>query len=280
MRNLLLLIWKNYFFFLFLLLESLCIYLVVQNNYYQRASFVNSSNALAATILSTESNIESYFYLRTENDHLALENAELRSKILDSYSIIINDLHRVNDTLLKQKYTFTSANVVNNSTNHRNNYLTLNKGSEQGVKNNMAVITSTGVVGQVKDVSANFCTVMSLLHSKTTISAALKKDGSYGPLTWDGTDYAYATLSDIPTHVKIVAGDTVVTSAYSLTFPQNILIGTVESYLRESGKYFYTVRVKLATDFKKLNHVYIVNNMIKAEQQQLEEKSQNDKDEQ
>lgn len=280
MRNLLLLIWKNYFFFLFLLLESLCIYLVVQNNYYQRASFVNSSNALAATILSTESNIESYFYLRTENDHLAQENAELRSKILDSYSIIINDLHRVNDTLLKQKYTFTSANVVNNSTNHRNNYLTLNKGSEQGVKNNMAVITSTGVVGQVKDVSANFCTVMSLLHSKTTISAALKKDGSYGPLTWDGTDYAYATLSDIPTHVKIVAGDTVVTSAYSLTFPQNILIGTVESYLRESGKYFYTVRVKLATDFKKLNHVYIVNNMIKAEQQQLEEKSQNDKDEQ
>lgn len=280
MRNLLILIWKNYFFFLFLLLESISIYMVVQNNYFQKASFVNSSNAITADILSTQANVESYFYLRTENEKLARENAELRSRILASYSMIINDIHRVNDTILKQKYSYTSAKVVNNSTNHRNNYITLDKGSEQGIKINMAVITSTGVVGQVKEVSSNFCTVMSLLHSKTTISASIKKDGSYGPLTWDGSDYEFATLSDIPTHVKIIKGDTIVTSAYSLTFPENIPIGTVESFVRESGKYFYTVKVKLATDFKKLTHVYIVNNMLKQEQEELENKSQNDKDDQ
>jgi rod shape-determining protein MreC len=166
--------------------------------------------------------------------------------------------------------------VVNNSTNRRNNFITLDKGSKQGVQINMAVITSTGVVGQVKDVSENFCTVMSMLHSRTTISSKLKKDGSYGPLTWDGKDYSNATLSDIPTHVRLTKGDTIVTSAYSLTFPENIMIGTVESYERESGKYFYTVKVKLSTDFKKLTYVYIVNNMFKEEQEALEKKSESE----
>jgi rod shape-determining protein MreC len=279
MRNLIVLIWRNYFFFLFVLLEILCVYLVIQNNYYQRATAVNSANAVSAKILQTSSSIESYFYLKSENENLARENAELRSRILESYSMIVRDLHTVSDTLLRQKYTFTSAKVVNNSTNRRNNYITLDKGSDQGIEKNMAVIGSTGVVGQVKDVSKNFCTVMSLLHSKTTISASIKKDGSYGPLTWDGSDYSFATLSDIPTHVKLAKGDTIVTSAYSLTFPQNILIGTVESHVREAGKYFYTVKVKLSTDFKKITHVYIVNNMFKAEQEALEKKSTGDKEE-
>jgi rod shape-determining protein MreC len=251
--------------------------MIIQNNYYQRASIVNSANTVSANILQTSNNIESYFYLKTENENLAKENAALRAKILESYAITIRDQTTINDTTFRQKYTFTSAKVVNNSTNHRNNYITLDKGSDQGIMDNMAVISSTGVVGQVKEVSKNFCTVMSLLHSKTTISASIKKDGSYGPLTWDGVDYDFATLNDIPTHVNMKKGDTIVTSAYSLTFPQNILIGTVDSWERKAGKYFFTVRVKLSTDFKKITHVYIVNNMFKDEQQELETKSQADK---
>jgi rod shape-determining protein MreC len=278
MRNLLLFIWRHYFFFVFLSLETLCIYFVVQNSYYQRASFVNSSNNLSANVLKTSKNVEDYFYLKDVNERLANENAELRSRLLESYAVIYNDLHTVKDTSIRQKYTFTSAKVVNNSTNRRNNYLTLDKGSRQGIKKDMAVITNTGIVGQIKDISENFCTVMSMLHSKTIVSAKIKKDGSYGPLTWDGLDFEYATLSDIPTHVRFVKGDTIVTSAYSLTFPENIKIGTVESWERKSGAYFYTVKVKLLTDFKKLSHVYIVNNLLKDEQDQLEKKSETDKD--
>jgi rod shape-determining protein MreC len=280
MRNLIVLIWKNYFFFLFLLLEGISIYMVVQTQFYQRASFINSSNAVSANVLQTSSNIESYFYLHTENENLAKENAELRAKIMDSYSMIVNDLHKVSDTVFRQKYTYTSAKVVNNSTNRRNNYITLDKGSAQGVTKDMGVISSTGVIGRVKDVSANFCTVMSLLHSKFTVNASVKKDGSYGPLTWDGSDYSYATLSDIPTHVRLAAGDSIVSSPYSVDFPKNIMIGTVESWVQESGKPFYTVRVKLSTDFKKITHVYIVNNMFKNEQQELEQRSTKDKDDQ
>ncbi|OFY87448.1 MAG: rod shape-determining protein MreC [Bacteroidetes bacterium RIFCSPLOWO2_12_FULL_35_15] len=279
MRNLILFIWKHYFVFLFLLLETLCVYLVVQNNNFQRAGFVNSSNQVSASVLSTAENIQQYFYLKSENERLAKENAELHSHDLLSFSVLVNDQYSVNDTLFRQKYSYTSAKVVNNSTNRRNNFLTLDKGSKQGITNKMGVISSSGVIGIVKDVSENFCTVMSVLHSKTTISAKLKKDGTFGPLNWDGESFAYATLNDIPTHVRLVQGDTIVTSQYTKMFPENILIGTVESYFRESAKPFYTVKVKLSTDFKKLTYVYIVNNMLKGEQEILEKNSEADKKE-
>lgn len=232
---------------------------------------------MSANILRTSADVEEYFFLKNENEKLARENAELRSRSLVSFSLLENNQYFINDTAFRQKYTYISSKVVNNSTNRRNNYLTLDKGSKQGIKNNMAVITSTGVVGQIKDVSENFCTVMSLLNSKTTISSKIKKDGSFGPLTWDGEDFSYATLHDIPTHVKIVAGDTIVTSAYSLAFPENIMIGTVDSFERKAGDYFYTLKVKLSTEFKKISHVYIVTNMMKKEQEELEKRSESDR---
>lgn len=253
-------------------------YLIVNNNYYQRASFVNSSNAVAANILSTQKNIKDYFYLKDQNDMLVRENALLRTNSSISFSKIVNDQYAINDTVYRQKYTYTSCKVVNNSINRRNNYLTLNKGLNQGIKHDMAVITSTGVVGVVKDVSSNFCTVMSLLHSKTVISSKIKKNGFFGPLSWDGANFRYATLNDIPTHVALTKGDTIVTSAYSLTFPENIMVGTVESFERKSGDFFYTVKVKLSTDFKKLSYVYVVNNIQKEEQEELEKRSETELD--
>ncbi len=274
MRNLLEFITKNYFFFLFLLLETFCISILVQNNKFQRASFGNSSNQLSASVLSTSENVQHYFYLKTENERLAKENAELHSHDLLSFSLLVNGQYTINDTVYKQKYTYTNAAVVNNSTNRRNNYLTLDKGSKQGITNKMGVTSSSGVVGIVENVSENFCTVKSLLHSNTIINSKLKKDGSFGPLNWDGESFEFAALNDIPTHVRLFKGDTVVTSQYTKMFPENIMIGTVESYYRESTKPFYTVKVKLSTDFKKLSHVYIVDNKLRTEQEELEKKTE------
>lgn len=274
MRNLVEFFAKNYFFFLFLLLETFCIYILVQNNKFQRASFVNSSSQISASVLSTSENIQHYFYLKTENERLAKENAELLSHDLLSFSKLVNGEYQVNDTVYKQKYIYTMATVVNNSTNRRNNYLTLDKGSKQGITNKMGVTSSSGVVGIVENVSENFCTVKSLLHSNTIINSKLKKDGSFGPLSWDGESFEFATLNDIPTHVRLFKGDTVVTSQYTKMFPENILIGTVDSYYRESTKPFYTVKIKLSTDFKKLSHVYIVDNKLRAEQEELEKKTE------
>ena len=274
MRNLLVFIWKNYFLFLFLLLETLCVYLLVSNNYFHQASFINSTNSMVGSAYTTYSDFTEYLHLRTQNEILAAENANLKSFVKESSSTVSTKIQTINDTIYHRKYTFLSAKVVNNSTNRRNNYLTLNIGSKQGITRDMAVICSGGVVGLVKDVSDNFCSVMSLLHKDSKISSKLKKDGSFGPLFWEGDDYRYATLIDIPTHVKLVKGDTIVTSAFSTIFPEGIMVGTVESYELKAREYFYTVRVRLSTDFKKLNYVYVINNLMKNEQEELETRSQ------
>jgi rod shape-determining protein MreC len=183
----------------------------------------------------------------------------------------------VNDTAFKQQYEFEEAKVVNNSTNRRNNYLTLNRGKKQGVETDMGVISSTGIVGTVDQVSDNFCTVISVLHKDHVVNAKIKKDGNFGALSWDGADYQKATITGLPTHTKLTKGDTVVTSSHSVSYPENILIGTVESFGIKSGETSFTVKVKLSTEFKKLEYVYIVRNFFKAERKKLEEANKTDK---
>lgn len=274
MRNLVVFIWRNNFFFLFLLLEVVCFYFLVQNNSYQKAGFINSANRVAGSVYQANANVREYLHLKEWNEQLNRENAELHNKSTASYMKVPVGEYKVNDTIYRQQYVYTHAKVVNNSTSNQNNYLTLNKGHQQGIKRDMAVITSNGIVGVVKDVSDNFSSVMSVLHRDIRISSKLVRDGSYGPLSWDGRDYRYAQLNDIPTHAKMQPGDSVVTSSYSVTFPEGIMVGRVESYERASGSPFYTVKVRLSVDFKKLNYVYVVNNILKMEQDSLEKASQ------
>lgn len=280
MRNLILFIWKKNFFFTFLLLEILSFYFIINNNYFHRSSFINSSNYVAANILRTTKNIKDYFSLKEQNQILANENAILRTHSFASFDEVIQDSYAITDTIYKQKYTYTSCKVVNNSVNRRNNYLTINKGYNDGIKQDMAVITAAGVVGVVKNVSANFSTVMSLLHEKTVISCKIKKNGFFGPLIWDGEDYRFALLKDIPTHASLKKGDTVTTSTYSLLFPENIMVGTIENFERRSSDFFFTVKIKLTTDFKKLIHVYVVTNLQKEEQERLEDQTHAEMDNQ
>ena len=277
MRNLVLFLWKNNFTLLFVLLEALCIFFLVQNNTYHRTSFINSANKLSGNVLQLYADVDIYFNLKSDNEQLKRENALLRT--LSSSSFITSSAKEflATDSLRKQKYEYISANVVNNSTNRRNNYLTLDRGSLNGIKQDMAVISTSGVVGHVESVSPNFSSVMSLLHKDSKISAMLKKDATFGQLSWDGEDYRYATLTDLPNHIQLKVGDTIVTRGHGSMYPSNILIGTIEKFEIKSGEHFFTVQVKLSTTFKKLSYVYIVKNIMKAEQDSLENSSQKDK---
>jgi rod shape-determining protein MreC len=246
----------------------------VKHNTYQRASFINSANEVTGSVYQFNADIRDYLHLKESNSLLAAENAYLHNKSLNSYMRVPMGEFKVNDTIYRQQYVYYYAKTVNNSTHQQNNYLTLNKGYNQGIQRDMAVITSNGIVGVVTNVSANFSSVMSILHRNSIVNSKLKRDGSFGPLSWDGKDYRYAQLHDIPTHARIKAGDTVITSAYSATFPEGILVGRVESYERKPGEYFYTVQVRLSADFKKVDYVYVVNNILKSEQDSLEKVSQ------
>ncbi|HVA97938.1 MAG TPA: rod shape-determining protein MreC [Bacteroidia bacterium] len=276
MKNLVTFIWKHHFFFLFALLEGFSIFLIVQNTKFQRAGIINSSNKVAGFFYSLSSQANEYLNLKNTNQNLASENARLHNLLLSSFILTKAQKYWVNDSLYNQKYKYISAKVVNNSTNQRNNYLTLQAGSLEGVKANMGVISGSGIIGIVKNVSKNYCSVMSVLHKETKISVMIKKFGAFGPLSWDGTDYRFATLSDIPGNIKLQKGDTIVTSAYTGIFPEGVLAGTIESFTTVPGESFFKVKVKLSSNFKSISsYVFVVENVMKDEQDSLEKVSQN-----
>ncbi len=276
MRPLLQFLIKNANFFLFLLLEFFAFIFIVKSNYYQQSVFINSANAISGGIYKTQSNITNYFSLKTINKMLAEENALLRNSQRSSFSAINNKTFVINDTLYKQQYEFTEATIISNTFNRINNYLTLNKGYSQGIRKEMGVITSQGVVGIIKDVSSNFSTVTSVLHSKSKISAKIKKNNYIGTVVWEGGDYRTAKLKDIPTHVKILSGDTIVTSGYSMIFPGGIPIGTIYLYNVNKGNDFYDIKIRLTTEFNKISNVYVIKSLMKEELDSLKQKSQND----
>lgn len=276
MRPLLQFLFKYYNFFLFLLLEFFAILIIYQNSYYQQSSILSAANAISGGIYGFSSGITDYIGLKSVNKTLADENANLLSLQKSSFIKTNNKVFVMNDTLYQQQYTYLSAKVISNTSNRANNYLTLNKGLKQGIKKNMGVISSQGIVGIVKDVSENFCSVTSLLHSKTKISAKIKKNDNVGTIIWKGEDYRVVTLKDVPAHVKISVGDTIISSGYSMMFPEGILIGSIYSYEINKGKDFYEIRVKLFNDFNNISYVYVINNLMKDELNELEKHSQNE----
>jgi len=269
MRNLWLFIGKYNAFFLFLIFFTISLILLINNNSYQRASVWNSSNHIVGTAYERVNEFSSYLILRTTNDSLAAENAHLKNLLKSSFYDDSLQKVTVNDSVLKQQYTYTVARVINNSVHQKNNYLTINRGSKHGIKKGMGVTSATGVIGIVLNTSENFSTVRSLLHTETKISASV--EGNIGSLVWgDGNyDSRYALLKDIQSHLNIRKGARVLTSEFSL-FPQGTNIGTVIESNSKDGNSALNIKIKLDTDFAKLQYVYVVINMLSEEQLNLE----------
>ena len=270
MRNLIRFLSKNSFVFLFVFLLFISFALLVQNNNYQNSKVFNSSNFLIGNLYSTIYNVNNYFDLKEVNAELAEQNSRLQSTQIGTFTKIFGTTVEINDTTYEQKYVFTSAKAINSSSNKRENYVTLDKGALNGVRAGMGVVSANGVIGTVKNVSTNFCSVMSVLHEKNAVSAKIKKSGYIGSLVWELGDYRVAALKDIPNHVQLEIGDTIITSGYSLVYPEGVLIGKIKEFELPEGNNFYNIKVELSVDYKKLSHVFIVKSWMKEEQRQLE----------
>lgn len=271
MRNLFNFFWRHSIFILFISLEALSLLLVVNNNGYQKSVAYAWVSEKTGELQSDYNSLWEYLYLKQTNKDLAAENARYRSMLPSSFLITDTLVHHKNDTVYRQQYEMLSARVISNSTNSSTNYMQLNKGKLEGINKDMAVIGPTGVVGIVVSVSNNFSWVMSLINKETRISARIKKNGQIGTITWEGGSYRYISLKDIPTHVRIARGDTIVTSGYSHEFPQGEMIGVINDFEIKAGEHFYTINVRLAVDFNSLDHVYVIRNLLKEEQNKLEE---------
>lgn len=280
MRLLFLLLWRNNFTLFFILLQALSIYFLIRNNRFQQASILNATNKAVTTTMEGVNYVREYIHLRDNNNALAEENARLRGLLNEAHYSDDSSTVTINDTIGFQQYTYLPARVINNAVHHRNNFLTLNKGASEGIQPDMAVITSNGVVGVVNHVSDHYCTVMSLLHKETKVSAMIRRNGFYGSLTWDGTDPDYVYLNEIDKTVPVNKGDTIVTTAFSSIFPAGIHIGKVVETKIEPGSPFFRIKVKLTMSFRNLSHVYIVKNLLKNEQRNLEELNKKKEEEQ
>ena len=299
MRNLFVFLFRFRGALVFGLLEIISLYLFITNNSYQRAAFFNSANSYAGMVLARRTQVADYFHLAEMNQQLAAENATLRQQLYppdtirrEADSVALPPAHndslkRVRyqrpaakpDTLLlglqrlaarDPSYPLIPARVINNMLRNVDNFLTLNVGSSNGVRPGLGVISANGVVGRVKVVSEHYATVTSLLNSKTSIASKIKRDGTFGTIRWLGDDPTHATLENVLRETYLVKGDTVVTSGYNAVFPEGIFIGTIDSFVKEPDKNFWTVRVRLGVNFGNLTYVYVVTPRPKAERDTVE----------
>lgn len=262
----------NAFFFLIIYL-TISFALLIRNNDFQRASTFNSSNQIIGSIYQKVNSINKYLDLNLVNDSLAKENIRLRSQLKSSFlddSVISNT---VIDTVHKVKYEYILAEVVNKSITSRNNYITINRGSKEGIKKGMGVIGPSGVVGIVWNVSENFASIQSVLHEDTRITSSIEGTPYFGPLIWEGKDPSIVTLTDIPNQLNLKPKAKVITSGLGVIFPKGILIGTVLKAGVKGGGSFLDISVKLATNFYALQYVYVIKNNFQAEQEMLEQQN-------
>jgi len=278
MRSLFRYLTKNYAFVLFLILEIIAFVMIFNNNKYQKTTFLNSSGFIVGSVYGTFSSITKYFDLTQVNKELSLENARLKTLLYNDPEVklvedSIAELAYKNDSLFR----FIPARVINNAVSNPHNYITLNKGRKHGIKPDQGIVIDNGIVGVVIDVSESYAVGLSVLNRRWSISAKLKDTGYFGSLYWGGNDYQVASLMEIPFHVNIAVGDTVVTSGFSSVFPEGIMIGTIDSFDQDEGENYYNIEVKLSTDFKSLSYVEVIENLNSQEIKELESLDTNER---
>jgi rod shape-determining protein MreC len=262
MYNLRRFIIKHHFVILFILLEVISVLLLANSQRFHRDRMVNTTNDVVGKIYEWSSEVGNYFRLNSANEQLAEENALLRQRLSVVYdtTTCTFDISE-GDTL----YKYIPAQVVNNSTNQANNYIIINKGKVDGIERDMGVISTDGIVGVVTDVSRHFASVMSLLHSKSVVGVRIKESQELASLKWETNNYRYGMVEDIPTHILLQKGDTILTSSHSYIFPEDLMVGTVEEFYPTAVDALNKAKVRFATDFATLRHVYVIRDLHKPE---------------
>ncbi len=275
MRNLLNFLIKYNYWFLFLLLEVASFVLLFRFNHYQQSVFFTSANGLAGKVYEVSGSITSYFHLKSVNEDLLDRNVWLEQRV----AFLERELKgQAMDTVALQSLEGTApggarifrANVVKNTLNRADNYLTIDRGSRDSIAPEMGVVDANGVVGIVYKTSENYSLVISVLNSKSSISCKIVGSDYFGYLKWEGGDSRFAYLKDLPRHAEFAVGDTVVTSGFSTVFPEGVMVGKVEEMADSHDGLSYRVKVRLATDFGKVTQVRVISRNEQRERRALE----------
>ena len=270
MRRIIEIFLHNGGFITFAVLEAICFLMIVNYNEKQNTIWAYTAELFSGRLLNQKQKVTRYVRLNEVNDSLSAENARLHAQLLNRQmiSIAVKDtfvdryVDSLQGTVVVPKFTYISGKVISNTTAGQNNFMYINRGINSGVRPNMGVVASDGIVGIVKHVGDDLCVVMSVLNRQCRISARLKKETALGSLYYEGSDPYFLSMADVPKHVNVSIGDTVVTSGYSTMFPPDLIVGTVSDIMTPGGENFYKLKVRLSHDVGRTEHVYLVDNLI------------------
>ncbi|MDB5198021.1 MAG: hypothetical protein JWP88_2392 [Flaviaesturariibacter sp.] len=281
MRNIFLFIRRYFVFLSFLVLQGVALWMLFTYNRFHRAAFLGVANEVTGSINTQVDKVDDYFHLQEENRRVHAMNDSLLNllkadfNVPDTGSQLRRDSMRIDSIVQYRRYLYREAKVVFNSVNFENNYIQLNRGSNQGIKDNMAVVSSSGgIVGIIINTSPNFSQVLSLLHTKSAVPASLKKTGTAGTVRWDTKDPRFLNLEGISRDVEVKRGDTVLTSRYSYNFPPNFMVGRIVDVKINKATNFYDLKVQAAVNFAGVQQVFVVENLQREEQMQLQQSTE------
>ncbi len=260
--------------FVFVFFAVLSCMLLFKSNPYQHSIYFTSANVVSSTVYGLFNNVTSYFHLRGINDDLQERNAMLENEVvslrnqINDYKILLPDTSVVPNEY--QRFDFIIAHVISNSISQPYNYITINRGSADGIEPEMGVVDQNGVVGIVNVVGEHSARIISLLNPNLRLSCKVKNSNFFGSLVWDCGSPRYAVLEELPRHVEFEEGDTIITSGYSAVFPEGLIVGVIEGLMPTNDDNFYTLKIKLTTDFSQLSTVRAIKNSMKEELKSLE----------
>lgn len=277
MRNIILFIRRYFTFLAFVMLQIVALWMLFKYNRIHHAIGLGVASEFTGVVHKQVDKLDDYFHQGEENKRVHHMNDSLMNLLKNNFMFTDSSQRMVTDTVLVdstkgiRRYYWRDAKVVYNTVNSERNYMQINRGSKYGIKDNMAVLSSDGAaVGVVVNVSPNFSEVMSLLHVQNSVSAALKSTGDAGKVEWDAKDPHFVLLKGISKSVPVKVGDTILTSRYSYNFPPDKLIGTVAGIGSDPATGLYLLKVKTAVNFSNIQQVFVVENLQREEQAQLE----------
>ena len=263
--------YKNFLFFLFL--EIIAVALIINNYSFHKSKFISSTNFITGGFHEKSSEFSEYLHLKSRNNQLSEENTALKNKLNQLYNVIDTVEVSLDSLTSNQRFLYINGKIISNTYNNSNNFITINRGTQNGVTTEMAVTNSKGLIGITDNVSNKFARVQSILNSKSSINAGFKNNPYYGTLKWNGEDYNTVQLTDIPRQAVFKEGDTIVTDGKSAIFPKGIPVGTVIK-VPENLSASNTIEIKLFNDMSRLGHIYIITNLNKKEIKRVENKNE------
>jgi rod shape-determining protein MreC len=277
MHNLIAFFRRFRIFMLFVLLQIFALSTYFTSLSFPRSQYISSASAVSSSILEGKNSITKYWNLGENNKFLQEENIRLRKKIASSFIRLNSKLVKIEDTLYQQQYEYISGQIINSSCSKRNNFFTLNIGRKQGVKRGMGVFSDKGIVGVIHNVSQHYSVIKSVLTESINVDVIIESSGAFGLLKWDGRDSRRGSISGISNDMKIKKWSNIVTRGGSGIFPRGLMVGKIERLKTIEGKPLWDVTFIYSEDYRKIQNVYVIKNLLREEQEKLEKEIPEDK---